>query len=428
MARWPGAPPLPARLPPASPAPPSWLPRALARRGVGDAASWGSIPARASPATGWSSASTAGRRTSRTARSAPPGERPSPAARWPICSASCTEVIASTPPDVPAVEQVFVLGERCARRSCWARPGARSLATLGPRGSPVHEYAPARIKQAVTGSGRAEKLQVQRDGGAAAGPRAPAPAADAADALAAAICHAQAGRLGTLGVRVRARRPRRAYRAARAGCHVVRRRVAVIAWLEGVLREKAPTRVVVDVGGVGYERARPALDVRGAARRGQDGRAARPHSRARGRAPAVRLRERLRERRSSSCCCARAASVRSSPRRSSRAWRRSGWWRRCATATVAAEGHPGRGGEDRRAHRRRAARSRGGAGLPGPRRAARAGLSESDALRDQLLSALVNLGYPRSQAERVVETAVEESGEGATIEALIRVALRSLAR
>ena len=27
----------------------------------------------------------------------------------------------------------------------------------------------------------------------------------------------------------------------------------VIAWVEGVLREKAPTRVVVDVRGVGYE-------------------------------------------------------------------------------------------------------------------------------------------------------------------------------
>ena len=27
----------------------------------------------------------------------------------------------------------------------------------------------------------------------------------------------------------------------------------MIAWVEGVLRERAPTRVVVDVGGVGYE-------------------------------------------------------------------------------------------------------------------------------------------------------------------------------
>ena len=53
---------------------------------------------------------------------------------------------------------------------------------------------------------------------------------------------------------------------------------------------------------------------------------------------------------------------------------------------------------------------------------------EGDELRDQLLSALVNLGYPRNQADRVVEGAVSEAGEGATIESLIRVALRSLAR
>ena len=49
-------------------------------------------------------------------------------------------------------------------------------------------------------------------------------------------------------------------------------------------------------------------------------------------------------------------------------------------------------------------------------------------LREQLLSALVNLGYPRSRAERVVETAVSEAGEEAGIESLIRLALRSLAR
>lgn len=53
--------------------------------------------------------------------------------------------------------------------------------------------------------------------------------------------------------------------------------------------------------------------------------------------------------------------------------------------------------------------------------------AETD-LREQLLSALVNLGYPRSRAERVVETAVSEAGEDAGIESLIRVALRSLAR
>ncbi len=67
----------------------------------------------------------------------------------------------------------------------------------------------------------------------------------------------------------------------------------------------------------------------------------------------------------------------------------------------------------------------------GSRAAVAAGASavdESGELHAQLLSALVNLGYPRSQADRVVALAVDEAGEGATIESLIRVALRSLAR
>lgn len=51
-----------------------------------------------------------------------------------------------------------------------------------------------------------------------------------------------------------------------------------------------------------------------------------------------------------------------------------------------------------------------------------------DDVREQLLSALLNLGYPRSQAERVVDAAANEAGEGASIESLIRAALRRLAR
>lgn len=46
---------------------------------------------------------------------------------------------------------------------------------------------------------------------------------------------------------------------------------------------------------------------------------------------------------------------------------------------------------------------------------------------DELLSALVNLGYPRAQAERVVATAVAEAPPDARIETLIRIALRRLA-
>jgi len=46
---------------------------------------------------------------------------------------------------------------------------------------------------------------------------------------------------------------------------------------------------------------------------------------------------------------------------------------------------------------------------------------------EELLSALVNLGYPRNQAERLVESALAEAEPGAPLEELIRIALRRLA-
>ena len=49
------------------------------------------------------------------------------------------------------------------------------------------------------------------------------------------------------------------------------------------------------------------------------------------------------------------------------------------------------------------------------------------AAADEALSALLNLGYPRAQAERTVAAAVAEAGDEASIETLIRVALRGLA-
>lgn len=72
-----------------------------------------------------------------------------------------------------------------------------------------------------------------------------------------------------------------------------------------------------------------------------------------------------------------------------------------------------------------AAASSGGAGLP-----ARATESQSaeEETRDQALSALINLGYPKAQAERVVDSAAADAGEGASIEELIRHSLRRLAR
>lgn len=47
---------------------------------------------------------------------------------------------------------------------------------------------------------------------------------------------------------------------------------------------------------------------------------------------------------------------------------------------------------------------------------------------EELLSALVNLGYPTNQAERVVDAALAEASPESSLEELIRVALRRLAR
>src|SRR5204863_6306541 len=66
------------------------------------------------------------------------------------------------------------------------------LVACAAAGVECTEYAPARVKQAVCGYGRAEKAQVQRMVKAILGlEAAPAPS-HAADALAVAICHALA--------------------------------------------------------------------------------------------------------------------------------------------------------------------------------------------------------------------------------------------
>lgn len=120
-------------------------------------------------------------------------------------------------PDVVSVEDVFVAASpRSALVLGYARGAA--LAALAAAGLEVREYATARIKQAVTGNGRADKGQVQRmvrrllalDG---------APPTDASDALAAALCHAHFARPGAaIALPPRPRRPRaRARFPARAG-------------------------------------------------------------------------------------------------------------------------------------------------------------------------------------------------------------------
>ncbi len=51
-----------------------------------------------------------------------------------------------------------------------------------------------------------------------------------------------------------------------------------------------------------------------------------------------------------------------------------------------------------------------------------------DVAREQTLSALLNLGYARTHAERVIQDAAQEVGEDAGLESLVRAALQRLAR
>ena len=48
--------------------------------------------------------------------------------------------------------------------------------------------------------------------------------------------------------------------------------------------------------------------------------------------------------------------------------------------------------------------------------------------RGETLSALLNLGYPRAEAEKVVSQAEEEAGSEATLETLVRACLKRLVR
>lgn len=75
---------------------------------------------------------------------------------------------------------------------------ARGVALLAAslRDIPVYEYAPSRAKQAVVGSGRASKLQVQAMVQRLLSLKCIPEPEDAADALALAICHGQAFQLG----------------------------------------------------------------------------------------------------------------------------------------------------------------------------------------------------------------------------------------
>jgi crossover junction endodeoxyribonuclease RuvC len=99
-------------------------------------------------------------------------------------------------PECVAIEDVFHARNV---RSALTLGQARGVALLAATrtGVPVAAYAPAEIKRAVVGYGRADKQQVQRMIALLLGLGAPPTPHDAADALAVAICHAHRAGLKT---------------------------------------------------------------------------------------------------------------------------------------------------------------------------------------------------------------------------------------
>ncbi len=110
--------------------------------------------------------------------------------------AGVAELIIQYRPGELAIEQVFMARNPDSALKLGQARGT-AIVCAANHGLPVHEYAARQIKQAVTGTGAADKAQVQHMVTALLSLNA-RPPADAADALAIALTHAHA-RAGLLG-------------------------------------------------------------------------------------------------------------------------------------------------------------------------------------------------------------------------------------
>ena len=102
-----------------------------------------------------------------------------------------TELVERYEPQAVALEESFVGADARTALSVGQARGA-VLVAAALAGAECAEYAPAHVKLAVCGYGRAEKAQVQRMVQAILRLDAPPAPTHAADALAVAICHAMA--------------------------------------------------------------------------------------------------------------------------------------------------------------------------------------------------------------------------------------------
>jgi crossover junction endodeoxyribonuclease RuvC len=118
------------------------------------------------------------------------------------------EIARAEAPEVAVVERVFLASNP---RSALVLGQARGaiLAGLGEAGVAVSELAARQVKKAITGSGEAQKAQIQAMVTRLLSLET-VPPTDAADALALALTYAHAGPLANLPARGRARGRRRA--------------------------------------------------------------------------------------------------------------------------------------------------------------------------------------------------------------------------
>jgi crossover junction endodeoxyribonuclease RuvC len=115
------------------------------------------------------------------------------AARLVTIEIALVDVLREHAPDEASVEAIFFAKDAQAAAKLGHARGV-ALLVCARAGIEVHEYPPARVKLAVTGSGRADKPQVAQMVRVFLG-LAAAPEADAADALAVALTHVQRVRL-----------------------------------------------------------------------------------------------------------------------------------------------------------------------------------------------------------------------------------------
>lgn len=116
------------------------------------------------------------------------------------------DVVEQWHPEQVAIEQVFLSNNPMSALKLGQARGAAITAVVS-HGLPVSEYAARSIKQVVTGTGSAQKEQVQIMVKSLLGLNRPVQV-DAADGLAIAICHAHSGLGGNKGQPTPRRRQR----------------------------------------------------------------------------------------------------------------------------------------------------------------------------------------------------------------------------